>query len=218
MATELTIKADKRDKTGSSAAKRLRREGKVPAVVYGHGKTAIPLTVDAHEMGLNVHHTGLLELDIAGWKKAVTAVINDVQYDVLRDAVHHVDFQEVRASERVTAAIPVHSHGESAGEQVGGNLDQHIYELEIECPANQLPESIEVDVSGLELDNTICVKDLPLPEEATPQVDPEEIVFSVELSQYTEEEEEEEVAAEEEGMEPEVIGEKEEEEAEESES
>lgn len=218
MATEVNIKAGKREKTGSSEARRLRRQGKIPAVVYGHGKAATPLTVDAHDMSMHVHHTGLLELNIDGRKKPVNAVINDVQYDVLRDAVRHVDFQEVRASERVTAFIPVHSHGEAAGEQVGGNLNQHIYELEIECPANQLPESIDVDVSELQLDNSISVKDLPLPSEATPQVDPEDVVFTVELSDYSEEEEEETGVEEEEGAEPEVIGEKEGEDEEENES
>jgi len=216
VAEQLTIKAEKREALGTSVARRLRADGKVPAVVYGHGKEATPLTLDAHEAGMHVHHTGLLKLNISGRKTPVTAVINDIQYDVLRGAVQHIDFQEVRASEKVTAMIPVHHHGEAVGEQTGGNLNQVIYELEIECPANKLPEEIQVDVSGLDIDDVLCVKDLPLPEEAEPQVDPEEIVFSVQVPQYVEEEEEaEEVTEEEEGVEPEVIGKGKEEEEEE---
>ena len=140
VAEQLTLKAEKRESLGTSAARRIRKDGKVPAVIYGHGKNAVPLTLNAHEAGQNIHHTGLLQLEISGRKTPLTAVINDVQYDVLRGAVKHIDFQEVRASEKVTATIPIHYRGEAVGEQSGGNLNQVTYEVEIECPANKLPE------------------------------------------------------------------------------
>ncbi|MCF7854715.1 MAG: 50S ribosomal protein L25 [Candidatus Pacebacteria bacterium] len=207
---EIILQAAKRTETGTRPARRLRAEGKVPAVVYGHGKNAVLLVLDAKDLHSYIHHTGLIKLDISGRKRDVSAVIKDIQLDSLRGEIKHVDFQEVRADEVITATVPLESHGTPAGEQAGGMLEQILHEVEIRCAVNKMPETIEVDVSDLNIDDSISLAGLPLPEGAAVIGDPEQIAFIVSLpSMEVEEEEAEEEAlleGEEELEEPEVIG------------
>ena len=209
MSEMLTLNAEKRDDLGKGPSRRLRADGKVPAVVYGHGKSAVPLAVNALDLNPFIHHSGLMEIQIAGRKRAVTAVVKDLQFDVIRGSVNHIDFQEVKATETVSATIPIEGLGEAAGTQQGGVLDQQMHEIEIRCPANKLPELIEVDVSALEIDDSILISNLPLPEEAEAVAEPDRIVFLVTLPTLEEEPEEEEGAELGEGEgaeEPVVIG------------
>ncbi|MFO7821252.1 MAG: 50S ribosomal protein L25 [Lentisphaeria bacterium] len=218
----LALKAEKRSEFGKGPSRRLRADGKVPAVVYGHGKNAVPLSVSALDMLPFVHHTGLMEINIDGRKRPVTAVVKDLQYDVIKGSIEHVDFQEVRATEIVSAMVPIEAQGEAAGISKGGVLDQQIHEIEIRCPANKLPELIEVDVTALDIDDTLTVGDLSLPEETEATAEADQIAFLVTLPTMEEPEPEEGEAEElEEAEEPEVIGkgkQEEEEEAEESEA
>lgn len=203
-----TLNAEKREEKGKGPVRRLREQGKIPAVVYGHGKAATPLTVNSLDLNPFLHHTGLMEIDIPGRKRNITAVIKDMQYDVLKGSINHVDFQEVRATEIVTATIPIESHGEAQGTTKGGVLDQQIHDIEIRCPANKLPELLEIDVSNLDIEDSLLVSDLPLPEEAEAMVEPDRIVFIVALPtmEEPEPEEAEAVELEAEAEEPELIG------------
>jgi large subunit ribosomal protein L25 len=130
---------------------------------------------------------------------------------MIRGYVQHIDFQEVRADEMVTASISVEPHGTPAGEQHGGALEQVIHEVEIRCPANQLPEIIVVEVGEMELHQALTAGDLPIPEDATLEIDPEQIIMHVVEPRMKEEEPEVEAEGEEavegeEGEEPELIG------------
>jgi large subunit ribosomal protein L25 len=208
--TEIVLTAEKRTETGKGPARRLRAAGKVPAVIYGHGKSATGLTIDAHEFLPLMHHSGLLKIKVEGRKRDLTALVKDIQYDIIRGHVKHVDFQEVRADEMVTASISIEAHGTPAGEQHGGVLEQVIHEVEIRCPANQLPEVITVEVGELELHQALTAGELPIPADATLEIDPEQIIMHVveprmKIEEAEEAVEGEEAAEAEAGEEPELI-------------
>lgn len=205
----IVLNAEKRTEFGKGPSHRLRVQGKVPVVIYGHGKAALALTMDAIEVGNAIHHSGLLSIAVAGSKRPLTAIIKDHQVHVPRGNVVHVDFQEVKADEIISVIVPLEPHGTPSGTGDGGQLEQVVHELHIHVPANKIPESIEVDVSGLELDQVLTVADLSLPEGVVAEIDPEQIVFTCRVPhmQETEETEEEGEALGEAGAgaEPEVI-------------
>ena len=188
----IVLNAEKRTEFGKGPSHRLRAEEKVPAVIYGHGKDALPLAMDAVEMKNSIHHSGLLAISIKGRKKDLTAIIKDYQLHIPRGDVIHVDFQEVKADEIISLSVPLEAHGTPAGEGEGGQLEQVVHELDINVPANKIPELIEVDVSELELDAVITVADLTLPESVETDIDPEQVVFTCRIPQMEEEPEEEE--------------------------
>ncbi len=209
MATgEYVLRAAVRDQVGKGPARRLRGEGMVPVVVYSHGNPGRNLTMNQGDLVAMIHHAGLLTIKVEKERKPITAVIKDYQLDVLRGHLRHVDFQEVRADEVIGAAIPLRPHGEPKAEAQGGIVDQVLHELDVRCPANKLPEELEIDISGLDIDDTMTAGEIVLPEDVELDIDPETIVFSVYIPREEEAEEggEEAVAEGEEGAEPEVIG------------
>ncbi len=208
-ANDFVLQAALREESGKGPAHRLRAQGRVPAVVYSHGKQGVCLSLAYGDLASIIHHTGLVSIKVDKKRKPITAIIKDYQWDVLRGHLMHVDFQEVLADEVITVAVPLHQHGTPAGESHGGIIDQQLHELEIRCPANQMPESIEVDISGLDLEAAITAGDIPLPDSVELVSEAEEVVFSMYLPREAEEAEAEEEALPEEGEdggEPEVIG------------
>lgn len=206
---EFVLHAETRDSFGKGPAHRLRVQGMVPAVVYSHGSEARSLSIPHNDLTPVINHSGLVSIKVKKERKPITAVIKEMQNDILRGHLKHVDFQEVKADEVISVSIPLHPHGVPAAEAQGGLLNQYLHEVEINCPANQLPEMIEVDVSGLDLEGVINAGDITLPEKVELETDPETVVFTTYVP-LTEEELEEEEAAEagvevETGAEPEVI-------------
>lgn len=160
----MTIKATTRKERGSIAARRIRAEGKIPAVLYGHREEVISLTVDEHEIGhvLRTHAHALLDLHVDG--RAESAIIKDCQYDVFGRFILHVDFARVSKDERIRMEVQVVIKGVAPGVAEGGVVDQHVHKLEIECPANNITEQIVVNVNHLHLNQQVLVKDLVLQE------------------------------------------------------
>lgn len=189
---ELVLAAEKREVTGKGPARRLRSAGRVPGVVYGHGKNAIGLSLKMLELAPHIHHGGLLKLKLAGRTRGVTAIIKAVQFDAIRGDIQHVDFQEVRADEIVSATVGLVPHGTPAGQSLGGMLEQALHELDVKCPANKLPEELVVDVSGMGVDDTLHIKDLDLPEGVVAELDGEQLVFQVRIPRVDEAAEDEE--------------------------
>ncbi len=218
---EYVLTAEKRSEHGKGPAHRLRVEGRVPAILYGHGKSAVAFSTPRIELAGMIHHTGLVTLKMEGRKRDITAIIKEIQLHPVSGNILHADFQEVRADEVIAATIPIEPHGTPRGASMGGVLEQILHEVEIKCEASKLPEVIRVEVAGMELDDIITVKDLALPDGAVADADPEQIVFTVALPAIEEaaagEEAEEALEGEEGAAEPEVIGKgkKEEEETEE---
>ncbi|NOY79518.1 MAG: 50S ribosomal protein L25 [Kiritimatiellaeota bacterium] len=193
---EFVLDVEKRAEFGTRASRRLRRAGRVPAVVYGHGKQGTALTLTAVEAVELESHAGMVKLAVSGRKRAITAVIKAMDRDPITGRVLHIDFQEVRMDEVIHSTVRVEPFGEPAGHQHGGQLEQLLHEIEIRCLPADLPESIRVDVSGLELDESLHVGELPLPEGIAPVADSDVVVFQVRLPRIAAVAEAEEAVAE----------------------
>lgn len=203
------VTANKRAELGSRANKRLRDSGILPGVIYGHKEAVVPIKLNRKEVVTHLNRgTHLFELYLDGQTENV--LIKDVQYDALGIEVLHVDFTRVDLNERVTLTVAISLKGEPKGEKEGAVLQQVLNELEIECLVTDIPDKIVQDVSEMEKDSVLYVKDLKLPSGVTTTVDPDQIVCQVrEIREETPA-----PAADEGAAEPEVIGKKKEDEAE----
>jgi len=160
--------AYERAKQGTGASRRLRITGKTPGIVYGGDTQPQLIEIDHnalwHALKKEAFHSSILEMDLAG---AVTKVLlRDVQYHPFRQLVQHIDFQRVDAKTRMTMKVPLHFKGEEESDAVKleHNLVNHVTtELEVNCLPSELPEFIEVDLSGLKKNGTVTLKDIKLP-------------------------------------------------------
>jgi large subunit ribosomal protein L25 len=197
---QIELKTQKREVIGKKV-KTLRREGLVPAVLYGHETDSIPLQVEERELDRVLAQAGehrLIALKIGRARKPRMALTRDVQWDVISGRPLHVDFYAVVMTEKITTAVPLVLVGQApAADQAGVILLQGLDEVEIECLPGDLPEAIEVDLSGLEeIDQAIYVKDLRVPPAVEILTDGEEIVVKVGWAAAEEVEEEEVVPVE----------------------
>ena len=206
MAKKHKLQATHRNRSGSGALKQMRREGLVPAVIYGAGAENENVKVDAKVFSDLLHHSAsesiLVNLDIEG--KTRLALIQDVQHNSLTNDIVHVDFLAVNENESITAVIPVEAVGTAVGVKEGGILDVQLHDLEIHCLPKDLPEIIEVDVSGLKLGEALHIGEVKFPDGVTPSLNAEVVLAIVSEPRVKDEEASEEGAAE-----PEVIREKE---------
>jgi large subunit ribosomal protein L25 len=178
MAESVTLSTQKRQSRGSTAARRLRKGGQIPAVLYGHKEETVSLTIPQEEFAAILrHHTRVVDLHVEG--KTEKALIREVQWDHLGHDVLHVDFARVAEDERIQIDVRIEIRGTAPGATGGGVLDQPLHTLKIECPAIAVPESIRVNVSELQVDQSIHVRDLTLPPGVTVLNDPDAIVVHV---------------------------------------
>lgn len=185
------LNASVRPQTGTRAVKRLRREGRLPAIIYKEGQTGLNLTVAEREFRrLLQGGEQVVTLEIEG--KERQALIKDVQYDALGEHLLHVDFNELKAGQKVRVEVPLALKGTAKGVTEGGALAISLHELEVECAPDAIPEKIEVMVDALEIGQTITVGELSLPEGVVTGRKADELVVSVTAPR----EEEEEPAAE----------------------
>ncbi|MFW6367336.1 MAG: 50S ribosomal protein L25 [bacterium] len=201
-----TVAVQERNTFGTSAARRLRREGLVPLVVYSQGQEPESLALTSVEAQRLSHHTGMVELKIEGQSSATNAIVRDVQVHPLTQHILHMDCLGVRADEEISINVPIEPHGEAAGVHEGGILNQLHYELEITCLPGKVPESIVVNVEALNMGDSLAIADLPKISGIEYVGDPEETVFVVSAPTEEPSEEELEEGAELEGAEPELIG------------
>jgi len=166
---DLMIDADLRETTGKGDARRMRRAGLLPAIIYGAGKPDLPITLNANAVGkvLNneAFYTSMLEVVVAG-KGKETVLLKDVQWDPLLDTAMHLDFMRVSSADSVTVEVPVVAVNfeKCPGDVAGGLLDVVRHVLEVTCRADSIPESVEVDCANLNLGDTVHVEDIALPE------------------------------------------------------
>ena len=171
------IVAETRTEFGKGAARRIRREHKIPAVVYGHGNEPMHLTLPGHATMMAIKHGGanaLLELEIDG--KTQLALTKQVQVDPIRRVLEHVDFVAVVKGEKVTVDVPVHLVGDAAKETLVVTENATV---QIEAEATHIPESIEVDIEGAEAGTQIHASDLKLPSGSTLLTDAEALIVNV---------------------------------------
>ncbi|MFF4170903.1 50S ribosomal protein L25/general stress protein Ctc [Streptomyces sp. NPDC001744] len=181
--SEVKLAASVRTKFGKGAARAIRRDGQVPAVVYGHGSESAHVTLPAHDLALALRTPNvLLSLDVEG--KTELAIPKAVQRDAIKGFLIHVDLLLVRSGEKVTVEIPVQTEGELAA---GGNLLEHVLgTLSIEAEATHLPEAVTVSVEGLEAGASILAKDIALPKGSTLVTDADAVVIQVLAAQAEE--------------------------------
>lgn len=218
MATTATISARTREETGKGAARSSRREGRIPGVLYGHGEESVSLSVDANELQKLVHSISIentiVDLDI-GKGEPYKVLIREVQRHPFRDEFIHIDFFHVAMDEKIQVEIPIVLIGTPTGvKNKGGVMDHQLRELEVFCLPGNIPEKVEIDVSDLDIGDSIHVSDIQLPDVEV-LTDLDRAVVAVLAPTVIEVEE---AAAEEAILEPEVIGRGKEEEEEEGET
>ena len=181
---EVHIAAETRTEFGKGAARRTRRGGRVPAVLYGHGTETRHLSLPGHELMLALKTPNVL-LYLDGLKNgSEIALPKAVQRDPIKNIIEHVDLILVRRGEKVTVEVPIRVAGDIAPD---GMLDQQLVQIAVEAEATSIPQGIDVDVDGMEIGAAVHAGDLKLPRGVTLQVDPETLVLHV-IAQPTAEE------------------------------
>lgn len=185
MAEQLSLEVTRREGTGKGLARRLRRDGKVPAVVYGAHKDAIAITVDRKSVSELVSRSehgvrSIFLLKMAGSDQQRHAMIKEIQIDPISRTMRHIDFVRVVMDEVVRVTIPVHLTGLAAGvKNSGGILDFQVRELHVECLPGQIPDAFEADVTPLEIHQSLRISDLTIPEGVKLLDDLDRVVVSV---------------------------------------
>lgn len=202
MEKKLVLKAEIRENTGSTYARKVRKQSRIPAIVYGHKQEPVPVSLGAHEFTKGLHH-GRRLMSLKLGKKEETVLVKDLQYDHLGKSIIHADLMRVSATESVTVTVPIELKGTAKGAHDGGIVVEHIDRLEIECKVTDIPEAVIVSVKELGIDEHIFAEDVELPEDVKLVSAPDTLLVSCSLvatAKTTEEIEAEEPAA------PEVIG------------
>ena len=173
---EVSIAAEPRTEFGKGAARRTRRAGRVPAIIYGHGTDTRHITLPGHELMMALKTANvLISLDgLPGGNQL--ALPKAVQRDPIKGSVQHVDLIMVRRGEKVTVEVPVHVSGEVFA---GGLLDQQLVQVAVEAEATNIPQAFDVDVNGMEIGASVHAGDLTLPAGVTLAVDPDTMVLHV---------------------------------------
>lgn len=166
MAKKTSLKAAPRNRTGSGRLNQMRREGWVPSVIYGKGTDNINLKVDAKTFADLLAHSSseniLVNLEIEGHGTRL-AFLQSVQHDSLSGITLHADFRSIDENTPITAHIPTHLNGESAGVKAGGLIEQYIHAIEITCLPNDLPDTLEVDISALQIGDSLHIGEVVYP-------------------------------------------------------
>ena len=182
MAKQVKLTAERRTAIGRSAVRKLKAAGSVPAVMYGSKDKPEALQVSKRDINALLSHAAgeniLVELEIAG--KSRLALVQEVQHAPLGGAVLHIDFHAISQDEVIQADVPLEPIGTANGvKNMGGLLEQSLRSLSIDCLPRDLPDVIRVDVSALNIGDSIHVRDLPLPEGVTTRIQPDLTAFSV---------------------------------------
>src|SRR5881275_7004 len=184
MAKQVKLKAQPRMDVGRSATRKLRACGLIPAVIYGGKNAPQALQVAAREINAMMSHASgenvLVELEIAGQDSSRTALVQEVQHSPVGGEIRHVDFHAISMDQKIQAEVPLEPTGTAVGVKTfGGLLEQSLRALAIECLPGDLPDRITVDVSQLNIGDSIHVRDIQLPPGVTPKVQPDLTAFSV---------------------------------------
>ncbi len=218
--SEVGLEIQKREVVDKKVNKQLRSEGKIPGIYYMHGEDSIPVAVDAKQLKLMIQsEASIIDLRFDGDKKATKSVIREIQWDPLDGHPLHVDFMGIKLTEKVTVDVPVHIVGTSIGVKQEGGITQHIIrEVSIEALPLDIPERIDVDITDLNIGDSVRIDDLSI-DKVKILTDPTQSIVVIRPPTIIEEPEVEEEGLEEgeELAEPEVIGEKKEESEESSE-
>jgi len=170
MAQQPKLKAHKRTQLGRTAIKRIKEKGLIPGVIYGSNQAPVPLQVENRELSMVLAHASsehiLVELEIVDGNQTTNklALIKEVQHHPLKHGLLHVDFHAVSATEKITASVPIETVGDALGVRTfGGLLEHSLRALEVECYPQDLPGVLRIDVTNLNIGESLHVRDIELP-------------------------------------------------------
>lgn len=170
------LAAQLRTTSGSPAARRLRAEGHIPGVLYGHGMSPLSVTVERRELRLALSGPAgsntVLSLEVGG--KSYPAVVKEMQRHPVKRAVHHIDFLQVNMDEEITFSVPVHLIGEAKAVMAEGALvDKAVDHIDVRCTPNDMPNSFDVDITNMQPHDVIRLSDVPMPKGVTALGEPD---------------------------------------------
>jgi large subunit ribosomal protein L25 len=190
MADQITLVAERRDERGTRPARRARRAGRLPGVVYGLGKDAVAVTIDRNEMVKLLHragHNALINLEVEGEGAGQLTLAREIQRHPVRGDLVHVDFVRIRADLPVDASVPVRLEGDPVGLKEGGVLEHVLFEVAIRAKPADIPQQFELDVSALSVGENLRATDLTLPAGVELVTDPDAVVANVVAPRVAEE-------------------------------
>jgi large subunit ribosomal protein L25 len=181
---EVTLEVTRRERSGKEYAKKLRQDGKIPAVVYGGHKEPVAITVERKSVSDLIQKSdhgirSIFLLKMAGTDQQRHAMIKDMQMDPISRRMTHIDFVRVVMDEVVRLTVPVHLTGSSIGVKEGGILDWQMRELHVECLPNAIPDKIDVDITELGAHKQVRISDLQLPEGVKVSEDTHRVIVGV---------------------------------------
>jgi large subunit ribosomal protein L25 len=180
MARTRRLKAEIRNETGSKAAAKVRKQGRVPAIVYGHKEQPVAVSLDAHDFSESLHH-GQRLLDVQLGKEPQKVIVKDLQYDHLGKDIIHADLMRVDVTETVTVTVPIELKGTAKGAEHGGIVEEHTDHLQVECKVTDIPESIVISVKNIEVGDTLHARDVELPPGVKLVSDPDMLMIACSL-------------------------------------
>ncbi len=192
MSEKAMLKAEKREDLGKGAARTLRRAGRVPAVLYGRDLESVHLSVDAHEAHhlfhtISVDNT-IVDLAVDGEKKPYPTLVREIQTHPWKASLVHIDFLRIQEGVAVDLSIPVELVGIPVGVRLGGGvLEQIVHELEVRCIPSKIPESFTLDVTALDINDSLHVSDIPVTEGVEILMPPEQTICAVAIPRIVEE-------------------------------
>ncbi|MDR2134164.1 MAG: 50S ribosomal protein L25 [Treponema sp.] len=181
--SQVVLSARNRQGTGSAQARRMRRGGRIPAVLYGRAGKAISIDLDAQEFAnqvKSISESTIVKVDVEG--KPYDAFVKDTQRNIVNGSIVHIDFYEVESGTALRARVSIHLKGNPVGVREGGVLESPLHEIEVECLPKDLPERIEVDISGLKANQSFHVRDIPLAEGVRLVSNPDQVVALVKFA------------------------------------
>ena len=178
MAQSVTIVAQERAEHGTRAARRLRRAGKVPGVVYGHKEATVAIAVPGDELAKAIRH-GARIIDLQQGEGVQRALIKDLQWDPLGHDILHVDFTRISKDEKLELPVRIELRGTAPGAVAGGVLSQALHEVTVECLPDSIPNSIRVNIGALQIGDVIHVRDITLPPGVAIKDEPDAVVVQV---------------------------------------
>ncbi len=181
---EVSLEVARREASGKEVSKKIRKEGRVPAVVYGGHREPVAITVDRRSVAELIQKSehgrrSIFLLKITGTDQQRHAMIKEIQIDPISRKMIHIDFVRVMMDELIKVNVPVHLSGTARGVKEGGVLDWQIRELHVECLPNAIPDAIEVNVDDVGVHQYVHVSDLKAPEGVKILEDPERVVVGV---------------------------------------
>lgn len=203
------LQAEAREETGKGVARRLRREGRIPGVVYGRDRQPQPLVVNPEMLKGKLDTNAIVDLTIKSDEEETTetVMIKDYQKHVIKNHLLHVDFHHISMDETITVTIPVNLVGKAFGIQEGGVMQQLMREVEIECLPSDIPDEFELDITELDVGDSLSVSDIEVGENIELVSSPDDVIVTIVTPSEEITEEVEEELLDLEGLEPEVIGE-----------